>query len=68
MSYIDFETLELVRTSPERVTESAQNNPKIQGSRLDRERKRIHFIKRYLSSSQFIIGFEELTIKYFENF
>ena len=42
LSYFDFDTLELVGTSPERVTGSAQNSPQILGSRLDRERKRIH--------------------------
>ena len=67
-SYFYFDTLELVGTSHERVTGSAQNHPKILGSTLDRERKRIHSEIRQLSSSQFIIGFEELTIKYFEKF
>ena len=42
LSYIDFDTLELVGTSHERVKGSAQNHPKILGSRLDRERMRIH--------------------------
>ena len=40
--YFDFDTLELVGTSPVRVTGSAQNKPQILGSRLDRERMRIH--------------------------
>ena len=42
LSYFDFYTLELVGTSHERVTWSAQNHPKILGSTLDRERKRIN--------------------------
>ena len=42
LSYFDFDTLELVGTSNERVTGSAQNHQKILGLTLDRERKRIH--------------------------
>ena len=42
LSYLVFDTLELVGTSHERVTGRAQNHLKILGSRLDQERKRIH--------------------------
>ena len=68
LSYFDDDTLELTGISHERVSGSAQNHPKTNGSRLDRERKRILSEIRQLSSSQFIIGFEELTIKHFKKF
>ena len=42
LSCFYFDTLELVGTSHERVTGSAQNHAKILGLTLDRERKRIH--------------------------
>ena len=68
LSCFYFDTLELVGTSHERVTGSAQNHPKILGSMLDLDRKRINSEIRLLSSSQFIIGFEELTINILSSF